>query len=338
MYLRRVRNNGYFSYVLRESVKSEGTWRHRDILDLGPDPESHIKYPGGNGYYFSDTLIEKLEESGTAYSSEELELAFLPFFREDIRQVVEYFRDFRPSCRPAPPSGLSETLRDEQSFLRSFDRRRLHYLKFGRIDIGELEGRPWKFLNVLACKSRDEIEGLIERMEFALRDRELYDYLYTALNLQTYYPDHPLRNYPSGLERQAVDACFLGEICSLNRDEHFFAGVDDHDPGRLHPYLRRYVVLYFDYAENPTHQAFDHMRNFGRERVRFAPPAQSSGPTFEQALEVFALTLEQFRALSRKELSRRYRKKAMKRHPDQGGDHDAFVHLKAAYEILLRNR
>lgn len=339
MYLRRVRTNGHYSYVLRESVKAGDIWCHRDILDLGPDPEVHVEYPGGSTYYFKDSLREEIEACGADASAEDLELAFLPFFREDVRRVVEYFRDFRPACRSTPKRGSSDTFLNEQAFLRSFDRRRLHFLKFGRIDIGELEGRAWKYLNVLSCKGRDEIEGTLERMEYALRDRELFDYLYAALNLQAYFPDHPLRNYPSGLDRERVDSCFLGEICALNHDERYFAGVDDHSPDLLHPYLRRYVVMYFDYAENATHQAFEHMRHFGGARPRFRPPApEHSGPSFEEALLTFSLTLEEFRASTKKELSSRYRKKAMKRHPDQGGDHEAFVKLKAAYEVLLRNR
>jgi hypothetical protein len=40
--------------------------------------------------------------------------------------------------------------------------------------------------------------------------------------------------------------------------------------------------------------------------------------------------------MSRKELARLYRQKALDMHPDKGGDHDEFVKLTEAYHALLK--
>ena len=40
--------------------------------------------------------------------------------------------------------------------------------------------------------------------------------------------------------------------------------------------------------------------------------------------------------MSREQLTRLYRKKAMDLHPDRGGDHDLFIELTEVYESLQR--
>ncbi|WP_363330992.1 J domain-containing protein [Desulfonatronospira sp.] len=40
--------------------------------------------------------------------------------------------------------------------------------------------------------------------------------------------------------------------------------------------------------------------------------------------------------MSRRELTRIYRRRALKMHPDKGGDHEEFIRLNEAYQTLLK--
>ncbi len=191
LYIRSVRNRGIITYVLRESFHSEGFFKHRDLLNLGGSPEDFIEYPGGNGFYFSQELEDALDEKGVEYSSEDLEEAFYPFIASHIREVIEKFRargSQRRAERQYSDIEMIRTIRS-QSRLHTFDRRRMHYLRFGRLQMGEIDGRTWKFLEVLADKSRDEIEHIIEQMERKLRPHEIRPYLYTSLRIREIFSD-----------------------------------------------------------------------------------------------------------------------------------------------------
>jgi hypothetical protein len=336
LYIRQVLKEDGYHYLLRESLRDNGCWKHRDIFDLGLDPRQYITYPGGNGYYFESVLEEALEAKGVRYSADELEEVFLPFLDYRIRHIIENFR--ARERKPSRWKGLSqEELMQRQQELHSFDKRRLHYLRFARVDIGELEGRPWKFLNVLLGKSRDEIEHTIEEMERVLRPHEVRPYLYTALHLQRYFTNNLLRNEPAGLNPEKVDQFFLDEICSLDQNKNFFCGVDDGGSGKLHPYLTKYVILYFD-NEFSAGDLDDYLREFIRRRQAFRQSTPVTVMAVQEALQVLGISKEKFDSMSRKEITRLYRRKAKRVHPDKGGEHDEFVRLTDAYEILLSKK
>lgn len=231
-----------------------------------------------------------------------------------------------------------EDLANGQRALHTFDKRRLHFLRCGRVDIGSLEDRPWKFLNVLLGMSRDEIEHTIEGMERVLRPHEMRSYIFTALHLQVYFPEHPMRNHPVGLDAERVDECFLEEVCRLNRDPSFFSGMENLYEGMVHPYLIKYVILYYDH--DFYGDAWDaRMREFVREhrsyrRVSVARSAVGA----EEACKIFGISPEECKKLGRRDLARLYRQKAKEAHPDKGGDHETFVKIKDAYESLMRRK
>lgn len=58
----------------------------------------------------------------------------------------------------------------------------------------------------------------------------------------------------------------------------------------------------------------------------------------EEVAAVFGDSLENLRRMNRRELTKRYRKRAQQLHPDKGGSHDAFIRLYRSYRILLRRR
>jgi len=333
VYLRRVRYGDGYHFVIRESYGDGDCIRNRDIMDLGPHPENCVEYPGGNGFYIDPSVEEMLQAKGVEYTAEELEQLFMPFLPFRIRRVIEQFRCHRSTARDRESS---VELLEKQRGLHSFDKRRIHFLKFGRVDMGDLEGRPWKFLNVLIGKSRDEIEHTIEEMERGLQPREIRPYVYTALNLQSCFPSHLLRNQPAGLDREKVDAVFLDEICRLNRDNSFFRGVEDHDSCCLHSILARYVILYFDH-EFPGITLNDYLNEFMRSRFRNSV-RQRPVMALESACRLFGITVCEFEGMSEKDLVRVYRRTAHKVHPDKGGSQDGFVQVTEAYECLLARK
>lgn len=336
MYIRRVKFADGDRYVLRETYRDRDVWRHRDILDLGASPGEFIEYPGGRGYYFHENLEEALQAQQVNYTTDDLEKAFLPFMRHDVRSVIERFQ-CRGTDRTADrwrkcPSG---ELLDRQKELHSFDKRRLHYLRCGRIDIGELEGRPWKFLNVLLDKSRDEIEHTLETMETVLRPQEVKAYVFTAFNLQAHFPHHLTRNHPWVLDREKLDSLFLEQVCRVNGDPGFFRGVAHHDPDVLHGYLAKYLILYFDHDfDGDVHD--DWLENFMRRgRPWRRQPAGAGEVSAEEACAILGISTEECGRMDRGDLMRLYREKAKEVHPDMGGDHESFLKVKKAYEALL---
>jgi hypothetical protein len=337
VYLRRFQSGGHYHYSLRESYLEEGAWKHRNLMDLGPDPGSYIEYPGGNGFFFRESLEETLKARGAKYSSEDLEELFLPFMDPGIRRIVENFRGHGCVNSPWKSCSPAELLRLQQN-LHSFDKRRLHYLRCGRVDIGSLEQRGWKFLNTLLGKSRDEIEHTIDQMEIQLRPHEVRSYLFTAFQLQSYFPNHLLRNQPAALDAERVDQYFLEEICRLNGDPGYFRGVSGHNARDLHPLLVKYVILYFDHDFDHRSLWNQYVHEFMQQRRAYRPPRSRAELSHQQACQHLNISESAFDKMSRSDLIRHYRLQAKEIHPDTGGDHEAFIRLNEAFECLLRKK
>jgi hypothetical protein len=333
LYLRRIKFPDGSHYVLRESYCDGDCWTHRDLADLGVNPEECIEYAGSNGFYFNGDLEEKLQAAGVEYSSEDLECVFLPFLKPHIRRIIDNFHAH--SARPYRSKNISQNeLARKQRCLHSFDKRRLHFLRCGRVDIGDLDRRPWGFLNVVVERSRDEIEHIVEGMETVLRPQEMRSYLFAALNLQAHFPHHVLRNHPAALDQETVDNHFLEALCRVNSDAVFWGGTDGCDPATLHPYLARYLILYFD-SEFERPQWPEFMRGFaGRQRpYRRQSAVQRMG--MEDACRVFGVSREEVARMKSKELVRMYRRKAKELHPDKGGDKESFIRMGEAFACLM---
>jgi hypothetical protein len=308
-------------------------------MNLGPEPEDYIEYPGGNSFFIHESVEETVRSKAAEFSYDELESVFIPFLDPYIRRIVERFQGpatFQKRWRHVSAEALLEHHRE----LHPFDKRRLHYLRCGRVNIGDMDAKPWKFLNVLLEKSRDEKECLFERMEANLPAQELRRYLYTALHLQTHFRHLLTRNHPEFLDPSKVDHYFVEDLCRLNRDETFFRGVKNHDSGSLHPYLVKYLVLYFDHTFDPR-LAWDEVAgDFVWRRQFDQKPHSHAGMSVseKEACRRLGISVADFHKMDRHQLIRRFRLMAKKSHPDTGGDPEAFVHIKAAYECLLRRK
>jgi len=306
-------------------------------MDLGPDPGDYIKYPGGNSFHVRESFLEKAQGIAERFSEDELESLLMPFLDPHIRRIVEQFERPRESVKPWRSLSPDEVL-EQQKHLHSFDKRRFHYLRFGRVQMGDLDRRPFRFLQVLAEKSRDEIEAMMEQMELALRPHERPVYVYTAFHLQNHFQHLLTRNHPSALDPEKMDEFFMEDICSLNRDERFFNGIVPHDHQTLHPYLIKYLILYFDNDFfpgtfwNQTVKDFMWKHQFHRK----AKPHFTPSVSHEAACRCLEISLDDFKKMDRRKLTRCYRRLAKKNHPDRGGESHRFVEIKAAYEVLLQ--
>ncbi len=337
MYLKRVYARDGYHFILSESFYHDDCWKHRPLMDLGSNPGDHIEYPGGNSFHIKEALLERVREMAERFSEDELEALFMPFLDPRIRRIVERFERPKESAKPWGALSGDEVL-VEQKKLHSFDKRRLHYLRFGRVQMGALDHKPFRFFQILSEKSRDEIEAMMERMELVLAPHEWRVYVYTAFHLQNHFRHLLTRNHPSALDPERVDELFLEDICRLNRNEQFFRGVAPYDHQSLHPYLIKYLILYFDNDFVPGTIWNQYVKDFMWQHQfhRKAKPPSHPSPSNDEACRCLEISVEDFKKMDRQKLTRCYRRLAKKTHPDRGGDGRHFVEIKAAYETLLQ--
>ena len=337
MYLAQKQCGFKKTFCLRQSFPDGDRFLCRELYDLGGNPAEFIIYPGGNAFYFRDTLIQSLTDQGINDADQKLERIMFPFLPPEIQRIIQQVSHFGREKRVA----LSrDAMARQQAHLHVFDRRRLFYLRFGRIDPPAVLMRPHKFLNQLIEKSRDEIEYHFQKLEYRLRLRERKNYVYAAMDLGRHFPGEFARLFPAGLDPEKLDEAFLSELCQLNRDPVFQEGPPGFrsDPGRLSEYLVRYAVLWFDFEfgqKPPQAQIFE---EFVRSRAHFQPPPPGPTINIEKALTVFELSRDEHRQMSRAQITRIYRRQAMTCHPDQGGESEKFIELKEAYEVLTRGK
>ena len=129
----------------------------------------------------------------------------------------------------------------------------------------------------------------------------------------------------------------MEEICRLNRTGAFWGGEPQGDS--LHDYLVRYLVMFFDFDWAPAPFLQDYIRDFMDRRRAYRPPA-APGPrvTADEAGPLFGVSPEALKAMSRRELTRLFRKKAREHHPDTGGQSEKFIRLNEAYQSLVRRK
>ena len=337
MYLRRKNTKSGRRFVLSESYRDGSLLRHRSLIDMGPDPGIYIEYPGGNSFHVRESLIEKLEAMGKEAPEDEMENLLMPFLDPRIRRIVERFQRSKRSERPwhsLPP----EKRLQMQKELHPFDKRRIHYLRFGRMQMEDMDRRACSFLYVLFEKSRDEIEHLIEEMEYELPPHEIRSYIYTSLHLQTHFRNLRTRHHPSALEPEKVDHFFVEELCRLNRDQWFFSGVGQWDFQTLHPYLIKYLTQYFDSEFESGTVWSEYVEDF-LWKHQFHKPKEThsnSSSAEKAACRCLEITFEDFQEMDQMKLRRCYRRLAKRTHPDGGGSKERFVEIKAAYEFLIQ--
>lgn len=331
MYLAREHVCGSIRYFIRESYPAVDGLRSRELFALGTDPADYIKYPGGNAYYIDERVEDALAEHGLTPSGDELDDIFWIFIKPEIRYKLESFRRKEARSRQSriPPV---DTNADTYHL---FDKCRLFYLKTGQKNLSHIHAVPHKMFRVLSDKSRDELEQQFIDMERMLPVRELKTYVYTIFDLQKHFSEYFAKTVPDFLDQSRVDEVFLREICNLNEDVDFWAGFDRIGYG-LQRYLVRFLIMFFDFDYEPRSFMEEYIRRFMNARRDYRPPSSSPSVSVAEASDIFGEEKETLKKLNRKELSRLYRRRARRLHPDVGGDSKAFIRLTRAYNSLLR--
>ena len=337
MYLAKEYNNsGEAVFHLRETVKGEdNTLASRQLFDLGNDPEQFVEYIDERIFYISPEVEDALAELKVQYEYEELEEIFWPFINTEIRETLDNFGGIRGrSSGEHKRRGRQMPIEDFER-THPFDRRRLYYLKFVQINMGDAVERPLPIYEILTDKCRDEIESRITFMELDIRPWEMRGYLYAIFNIAEGFAPKLSRFVPDAQDPDLIDRFFLEEMCRLNSDGQWLGNeASPMASGRLHPYLRKYLFMYFDtYFSNRGYWK-PGGRTAGAER-EWQPPVNSGQDDYLKAMR---LTQEEFRKMNETEFTSYFRKKAMELHPDMGGDHDTFVAFRNAYQVLMMRK
>jgi hypothetical protein len=331
MYLARKVVGNSIRYFIRESYRDGKYLRSRELFDLGTDPSDYIVYPGGNAYYIDEVVEERLRSFGQEPDADELEDIFWCFVDPEIRYAVGAFRQ-----RGKKKQTRAFSREDEERLQREihlFDKRRMHYLRSGEIDQSRIGRASPRLFAVLCDKSRDEIEQHFLNMETDLDPYEHKRYVYVICDLQRFFTQLSAKIMPEALDQDDVDRHFLAEICRLNSDPSFWQGMNK--GGGLHEYMIRYVIMYFDTEFQRSSFLDDYLRNFIDAKRFYTAPAKKSSVNLDEAGTLFGVTRASIEKMTKRGLTRLYRRMAQKLHPDKGGDHDKFIKLTETYRDLL---
>lgn len=323
-------------FSVRQSLRdsSSGVLRHREIFDLGQDPGQFLVYPFESYVCIREDLLQAVAGLVAGDAATLLENILLPFMRQDLREPLEASLARRQSLGlRAVTSAEREAIARE---VHLFDLRRLHYLWYGAIDQSRLFQIPPKLSRRLLGKSRDEKEQYFIGLEQVLRTIQVKEYLFTVFDLPHRFAENSNRFHPQGLEPEQLDAFFIDEICRLNGDPLLWQGLEPWEG--LHPYLIRYLILFFDYDFGVSGALNSYIRQFMDSHRQFRYPERREGMDMEEASAILGEPREHLAKLTGRELKNLFRKRAKQLHPDTGGDPEKFVRLKEAFETLLRRR
>ncbi len=334
MYLAKELINEKLHYWIRRSVldKETGVYSSHDLFSLGADPGRWIIYTGDRSFHIDEAVSAALEKVGAKVSISALEDVFFPFLRRDIREVVDRFRKHGRRS----PARLSAVDKVAIEKLHIFDKRRMHYLYYGAVDQSRLGRAPLKLFRKLVGKSRDEIEQLFIDLETRLPGDESCQYIYTIFDLQRFFTENFARTMPEALDRRKIDEYFIREVNHLREDHSFWVGMAREEA--VHYYLGRYVARHFNSQFSAGAGWEEYIRNFMNGHRQHVQPRRNRAEVLSEAAAQFKVDGESLQKMSKRELTRLYRKKAHEHHPDKGGEHDEFVRLTELYQELVKGK
>ncbi len=333
MYLARRFGPNTILYSIRESYPDGDLFRYRNLLELGTDPQQYIIYGNGRTFVIDDWIADRLSAKGVDVDQFQLEELFYPFVDPALRERIDKFADRAKHRRWKPLSAESKQRILQETHI--FDRRRAHFLRFGQTD-QRLLSRATSLFQKLHDKSRDEIEQYFLKQEMALRPDEYKNYMYTIFNLQAFFTESFAHTMPEALDSDKMDHHFIDQVCEIHNDDSFWKGYEKGET--LDDYLVRYVIMYFDFSFATGTGWEQYVRNFMDSKRRFVPPKSSKRMSMSEVATVFGVSRAKLAQMDIDQLKRLFRKKARELHPDQGGEHEAFIELAAAYQEILRTK
>ena len=336
IYLFRSVLNRPVQYSLRLSYWDSGKngFRTSLLLDLGPEPGAFLHYPNDTCFHLDTDLVYRIEKLCGRDMEPELEQLLWPFVDPTVQRKMEHF--FSRGSTQGRFHPKQKLLSFTGHPAHSFDKRRLHFLRFGSTDQGEVFHMPPRLEAKLLNRSRDELEQYFLEEEARLQEFELKSYLYAALNLQQHFSEAFARSIPQALPPDKIDDAFLHEFCLLNDNREFWQERTDYS--RLPDYMIRYLILFFDSSFPRQRRGYQQAQDFMDDHRQFRWPERKDTVSKDEIATVFEESEETLRQADKKEITRLYRQKAKSLHPDKGGDHEKFVRLTEAYEELLRSK
>lgn len=336
IYLFRTVLSRPIRYCLRLTFwdNTKNVFRSRKLTDLGTDPGQHLHYPNDTCFHLNPDLVHKIAQFCGRDLETELEHLLWPFVDPGVQRKMEHFF---PRCTHAsflPPGTKLISLTGLKA--HSFDKRRIHFLRFGSTDQGRVFKIPPRLEAKLLNRSRDELEQYFLGEESRLKEHELKSYLYASLNLQKHFTESFARSVPQALPPEKIDEFFLKEICLLNDNRNFWQDRSDYD--RLPEYLIRYIILFFDSRFPRRNSRFQQAQDFINKHRHFTWSKGNSHVSKDEFATIFEESVETLGKADKQEITRLYRQKAKSIHPDTGGDQEAFIRLTEAYEALLRQK
>ncbi len=331
MYLASIRTAEGIRYLLRQSSfdAQRGTYRYRDIFDLGEEPGLCIDRRDWPAVCFNEDLEEAVARAGGGGNAGQLleRLLWNFFTREEQEELLRFSRR-RPVTSPPFSAEDEERL---QSEIHLFDRRRLYFLRYGAVDQTRLHVLHKKLCRPLFGQCRDEREFHFQALEKVIPPAEYRSYVFAIFDLQRFFSESFSRFMPEALDQERMADRLVEEICRLNGDPGFWG--DPLTEHMLHPHLQRYLVMFFDYGFAPRSFSADFARRFADEHRRYRRP-ENREPLPEEVREAFGRSMEELRRMSKRDLARLFRRRAKELHPDRGGDQQGFIVLKNLYEGL----
>lgn len=334
LYLARTVLSRPLLYCLRLSYwdREHQQFHTAKLLDLGTDPADFLHYPNDTCFHLDPDFVFQIEKRCGRDMESELEELLWPFVDPSVKRKMEHF--FSRGKSSGRIKTKSKLLSCDGQVVQSFDKRRLHFLRFGSTDQGLVFSMPPSLEAKLLNRSRDELEQYFLEAETKLREVELKSYLYTALDLQSHFSEAFARTIPQALPPEKIDQAFLDELCKLNENRLFWQ--DRSDYSRLPDYLIRYLILFFDAHFPRRSRAADEAEEFMNDHRQFRWPERKATVSEDEMATLFGEDAETLRKANKKEITRLYRKKAKSLHPDTGGEQEEFIRLTTAYEELLR--
>ena len=305
-----------------------------ELIDLGYEPADFLYYPNDTCFHLDTDFVYRIEKLCGRDMENELEQLLWPFVAPSVKQKMEHF--FSRSSHRGHFNRGTKLLSFDGRPAHSFDKRRLHFLRFGTTDQGRVFQIPARLEAKLLNRSRDELEQYFLEQEARLGEHELKSYLYAALNLQKHFTEAYARSIPQALEPEKIDEAFIKEFCLLNENRDFWQERTNYST--LPEYLTRYLILFFDSNFPRQNRGHAQAREFMDNHRKFSWPERKHTVSKDEISTIFEESEETLRKADKKELTRLYRKKAKSLHPDTGGDQEKFVRLTEAYEVLLRGK